>query len=106
MSMFRRINPAMVYMVHRFEVVRAIAVGIRFDDLEYIVVPDIRSPNATRMTAENVFFTEHEARERVIKFLKKRLMIEETRYDRARVDAGYDSEITDVDYREIAPVAG
>ena len=106
MAMFRRINPTMVYMVHRLQVVQAFAIGIRFDDLEYLVVPDLRSGQATAMTAENVFFAEHEARERCIKFLKMRLMVEETRYDRARVDAGYDSEITDVDYREIAPVAG
>ena len=104
--MFRRIEPVAVYMVHRLQVVQAFAIGIRFDDLEYLVVPDLRSGQATAVTAENVFFAEHEARERCIKFLKMRLIIEETRYDRARVDAGYDSEITDVDYREIAPVAG
>ncbi len=34
MAMFRSINPAMVYMVHRLQVVQAFAVGIRFDDLE------------------------------------------------------------------------
>lgn len=106
MAMFRRIEPVAVYMVHRLQVVQAFAIGIRFDDLEYLVVPDLRSGQATAMTAENVFFAEHEARERCIKFLKMRLMVEETRYDRARVSAGYDSEITDVDYREIAPDAG
>lgn len=106
MDMFRRINPAMVYMVHRLQVVQAFAIGIRFDDLEYLVVPDLRSGQATAMTAENVFFTEHEARERCIKFLKMRLMIEETRYARTRAAAGFDAEIIDVDYREIAPAAG
>ena len=106
MSMFRRINPAMVYMVHRLQVVQAFAVGIRFDDLEYLVVPDLRSGQATAVTAENVFFAEHEARERCIKFLRMRLIVEKTRYDRARVAAGFDTEIIDVDYREIAPDAG
>lgn len=104
--MFRRIEPVAVYMVHRLQVVQAFAIGIRFDDLEYLVVPDLRSGHATAMTAENVFFAEHEARERCIKFLKMRLMIEETRYDRARARAGHAIEITDVDYREIAPDAG
>ena len=104
--MFRRINPAMVYMVHRLQVVQAFAVGIRFDDLEYLVVPAFRSGQATAVTAKNVFFAEHEARERCIKFLRMRLIVEKTRYDRARVAAGFDTEIIDVDYREIAPDAG
>lgn len=104
--MFRRIEPVAVYMVHRLQVVQAFAIGIRFDGLEYIVVPDLRSGQATAMSDEDVFFSEHEARERCIKFLKMRLMIEETRYDRARVAAGFDTEIIDVDYREIAPDAG
>lgn len=104
--MFRRIEPVAVYMVHRLQVVQAFAIGIRFDDLEYLVVPDLRSGQATAVTAENVFFDEHEARERCIKFLKMRLIVEKTRYDRARVAAGFDTEIIDVDYREIAPDAG
>ena len=104
--MFRRIEPVAVYMVHRLQVVQAFAIGIRFDGLEYIIVPDLRSGQATAMSDEDVFFPEHEARERCIKFLKMRLMIEETRYDRARVAAGFDTEIIDVDYREIAPDAG
>lgn len=105
MSMFRPINPSMVFMVHRFTVVRAFAIGIRFDDLEYIVVPDLRSPQTTLMTAENVFFSEHEARERLIKFLEMRLMVERTRHDIARHHAGFESQITDVEYREIEPAA-
>ena len=106
MSMFRRINPVMVYMVHRFEVVRAFAVGIRFDDLEYIVVPDLRSPNATRMAAENVLFSQHDARARLIKFLEMRLLVERTRHDIARHHAGFESQITDVEYREFEPIDG
>lgn len=105
--MFERINPAQVFMVHRYQVVHAVAVAA--SETELIVVPHEGSQNYTRVPASTVHRRMEDAIAENIRALEGRLMVERTRFARLLHPGkaeNHDCLVVDDEYREIVQAAG